>query len=68
MKLFGELKKNKYVENMTVMNKTSLSLLNTLNQLQDEYDKAVIEFNQQMQKLTEENNKLRAELIKVRGR
>ena len=39
MGIFNDLKKNQYVENMTTMSRTNLSLLDTLNKLQIEYEK-----------------------------
>lgn len=55
MGFFKDLNKTKYIENMTTMSKTNLSLLNTLNELQDEYEKVV-----------EENNTLKQELLKFK--
>jgi cell division protein FtsB len=55
-KLFGDLKQNKYVENMKNSAHTQLSLLNTLNELQNEYEAM---FN--------ENIKLKAEILKMKN-
>ena len=57
MGLFNKLKGNQYVDNMAVLSKTNLSLLNTLNDLQSEYDK-----------LFEDNQKLKVELAKIKAR
>ena len=57
MGIFKSLKSNKYVENMTVMSKTNLSLLQTLNELQSEYEDALKEID-----------RVRAELLKYKAR
>lgn len=54
-KLFETLKKNQYIINMENAAKTQLSLLNTLNELQSEYEK-----------LFAENNKLKLDIIKLK--
>lgn len=56
VKLFEQLKTNKYVENMKTAARTQLSLLNTLNELQDAYEA-----------LFNENVKLQAELLKLKN-
>lgn len=57
MGLFKKLKGNLYVDNMTTLAKTNLSLLNTLNDLQAEYEK-----------LVSECDKLKAEITKLKSR
>lgn len=53
MTIFGENKKTQFIETMEKLSKTNLSLLNTLNALQNEYERVI-----------EENNKLKLELRK----
>jgi regulator of replication initiation timing len=55
MGLFKTLGDTKYIDNMIVMSKTNLSLLNTLNELQSEYEKVI-----------QENNLLKNELSKFK--
>jgi len=53
MSIFNTLHKGEYIKNMVTMSKTNLSLLNTLNELQTEYEKVI-----------DENNILKVELAK----
>lgn len=68
MNLFKQVKDNKYVENMKTGAKTQLSLLNTLSELQLEYEESFKKHQEEIQKLVKENAQLKAELFKLKGK
>jgi hypothetical protein len=68
MSLFKELNKNKYIENMRIGARTQLSLLETLNALQQEYEKDHNTLVKEIEKLQQQLKILEAELTKAKGR
>lgn len=68
MDLFKQVKDNKYIENMKNSTKAQLSLLNTLTELQSEYEKSFNEHQEELQKVMKENAQLKAELFKLKGK
>lgn len=67
MQLFKEMKNNKYIENMTIGAKTQLSLLETLNALQQEYEKYYNIKEKETEQLIKENNILKSEIQKIKS-
>ena len=48
MNLFKQIKENQYINNMKIASKTNLSLLETLNSLQQEYEQTVEAHNKEI--------------------
>lgn len=67
MKLFKETKSNKYIENMTIGAKTQLSLLETLNALQHEYEEYHLSTTAEIELLKKENQALKAMIEKIKS-
>jgi len=57
MGIFTKTKENKYVQNLETVTKVNLSLLETMSDMQKEYEAVVAE-----------NNTLKAELVKMKER
>lgn len=67
MKLFKEIKNNKYIDNMTIGAKTQLSLLETLNALQHEYEEYFTHKEKETEQLVREISVLKAEVLKIKA-
>ncbi len=68
MKLFNDIKKHDYIKNMETQMQTALSLLTTLNQLQNEYERMVKVHIETLAKKDKEIAVLKEELVKVKSR
>lgn len=67
MELLKKLKENQYIENMKNASKTQLSLLNTLNELQTEYEKMFTDKQKEVDELKKKITTLENEILKLKS-